>query len=97
VKLDGRGQQGDGGPGDRFEALDTYIRDIFTQATVVERFGERVTYRVPQRNVNSLSQTFAALEDGRNSDLFIVILDSCLNLCFYFDMFGKAQENVHLV
>ncbi|KAI0224223.1 ATP-binding cassette sub-family A member 5 [Lamellibrachia satsuma] len=65
VKLDGCEQQGENGEGARFEALEAYIRDIFPHAIEVERFGERVTYRVPQGAVNSLSQTFTALEDGK--------------------------------
>ena len=73
MKLDGGEQRGENREGSRFEALEVYVRDIFPHASKVEKFGERVTYRVPQEDVNSLSEKFAALEDGRNSYLFSVI------------------------
>ncbi|XP_022092521.1 ATP-binding cassette sub-family A member 5-like [Acanthaster planci] len=48
-------------------ALDRKIKEVFPSAEAIERFGERVTYRVPSEVAISLSTVFAALEEGKET------------------------------
>ncbi|XP_038064701.1 ATP-binding cassette sub-family A member 5-like [Patiria miniata] len=48
-------------------SLDNQIRKVFPSAEVMESFGERVTYKIPSRDVKSLSTVFAVLEQGKES------------------------------
>ena len=50
-------------------ALDNRIKEVFPSAKVTERFGERITYRIPSQSDIVLSTVFAALEEGRSRGL----------------------------
>ena len=59
---------GIGDPGEqesRMSALQDLILDLFPGAELNESFEERAMYKIPQGNVTSLSQVFAALEEGK--------------------------------
>ena len=70
MKLGGGTAQEGSTDGKNFQALGVYIRKIFPVAIEVERFGKRITYKIPQGGVNSLSLTFNALEEGMHVILF---------------------------
>ena len=48
------------------DRLDKFVNDQFPDASQIEKFGERMIYKIPQSNITSLSATFTALEEGRD-------------------------------
>lgn len=48
----------------KVEGVNSYVRQIFPNAVVMERFSERIQYKIPKSNVISLSRTFTLLEEG---------------------------------
>lgn len=51
----------------KFGSLDDAIKSIFREATVQERFEDRVKYQIPQTENLSLAQIFSTLEDGQQT------------------------------
>ncbi|XP_060587751.1 cholesterol transporter ABCA5-like isoform X2 [Ruditapes philippinarum] len=49
----------------KMERLHGYIRELFPEAVVTEQFSERVQYKIPKSNVETLSRTFTVLEQGK--------------------------------
>ena len=49
---------------EQVEELNKFVLSQFPDASVMESFGERVIYKIPQDNIVSLRQTFTALEQG---------------------------------
>ncbi|XP_053402183.1 cholesterol transporter ABCA5-like isoform X2 [Mercenaria mercenaria] len=50
----------------KMERLHGYIRELFPEAVVTEQFSERVQYKIPKSNVETLSRTFTVLEQGKS-------------------------------
>ncbi|XP_022092654.1 ATP-binding cassette sub-family A member 5-like isoform X2 [Acanthaster planci] len=48
-------------------ALHDKIQEVFPSAELLESFGERVTYKIPSQDVQSLATVFAALEEGKET------------------------------
>ena len=66
VKLDQNTQQGTHDKNSEpMKALDTRVKQIFSKPVLTECFGDRALYSVPQSDVSSLGQIFAALENGK--------------------------------
>lgn len=48
----------------KMERLHGYVKELFPEAVVTEQFSERVQYKIPKSNVETLSRTFTVLEQG---------------------------------
>lgn len=48
------------------EQLHDMIKETFPNAVLDEQFEERITYKIPQTDVTSLSGCFGMLEKGKN-------------------------------
>ena len=46
------------------KALDESVRKMFSDPVLSECFGDRAMYSIPQSDVSSLADVFAALEKG---------------------------------
>ena len=55
---------GDADVSQGIERLHGYIQTLFPMATIAEQFSERVQYKVPKSEVQSLAKIFDALEKG---------------------------------
>ena len=53
------------------DTLHSFVGRMFPTAVLMERFGERVTYRVPQESVGPLSKVFSTLEQGQSRVMYI--------------------------
>ena len=54
---------------DEEEELDKFCRvveELFPGASLVEKFGNRVTFKIAQESVGTLSRAFSWFEEGRN-------------------------------
>lgn len=48
----------------RRNALLLFVSQAFTQSTIHETFEDRIVFNVPQEGIESLAETFEALEAG---------------------------------
>ena len=49
------------------DAIKVFVLDLFSDASVMEQFSERVQYKVPKSSVTSLAKVFTALEEGKST------------------------------
>ncbi|XP_077979636.1 cholesterol transporter ABCA5-like [Glandiceps talaboti] len=77
---------------EKVRVLQEFVMELFPPAQVMEKFNERILYKIPQDDVSSLAAVFSALEKGKASLGIEEYSFSQSTLEQVFLGFAKAQE-----